>query len=470
MGAVYLLYDLLLALALLISAPYWLMRLLRQGKYRAGISQRLGALPPQVRALAASGKPLIWVHAVSVGEIMAVAGLVQQMRARFAGCTIAISSTTSTGHALASARFGAANVFYFPLDFRFAVGRYVRLLRPRLVVLAETEFWPNFLRAARQCGARVAAVNARISDRSYPRYRRFSFLLRRVLRNVDSFLAQSEEDAERLTAIGAESGRVRVAGNLKFAAAAGSPANAAVPPQRIENRDSLGTPLAFDGVEAPAASDGLEQLRGRIHEIAAGPIVVFGSTVEGEEALLIETFRRLMESHPGAIIVLAPRHQERFAAVAGLLGSAGIRFTRRSDPHWPRNLQAGQVLLLDSIGELAAIYGLAYVAFVGGSLAPRGGHNILEPAGSAIPTLVGPHTENFREIVRQFESAGGVLVVRDESELLATMLRLLSNPAERKQLGARAYGVLRENQGATELTLAELERLLASTSRRGEGL
>jgi 3-deoxy-D-manno-octulosonic-acid transferase len=451
---VYLLYDLLLALALLISFPYWLIRLLRQGKYRAGIGHRLGAVPPQVRALAATppqrannglvgdpaGKPLIWVHAVSVGEILAIAGLVQQMRARFAGCTIAISSTTATGHALASARFGAENVFYLPLDLRFAVGRYVRLLRPRLVVLAETEFWPNFLRAARQCGARVAAVNARISDRSYPRYRRFSFLLRRVLRNVDSFLAQSEEDAQRLKAIGAEGQRVRLAGNLKFDAATAT------------------------------ASEGLKQLQARVHEIAAGPIIVFGSTVEGEEALLIEGFRRLIESHPRGIIVLAPRHKERFEAVAGLLRAAGIRYARRSDPHWPRNLEAGEVLLLDTIGELAAIYGLACVAFVGGSLAPRGGHNILEPAGFAIPTLVGPHTENFRDIVRKFESAGGVLVVRDENELLSTMLRLLADPAERKQLGDRAYSILRENQGATERTLAELEKLLSPPLQRGKRL
>jgi 3-deoxy-D-manno-octulosonic-acid transferase len=434
---VYLLYDLFLVMALLISSPYWLMRLLRQGKYRSGLGQRLGTVPPQVRALAATGKPLIWVHAVSVGEILAIAGLVQQMRARFASYTIAISSTTATGYALAGARFGAESVFYFPLDLRWAVGRYVRLLRPRLVVLAETEFWPNFLRAARRSGARLLVVNARISDRSYPRYRCFSFLLRRVLRDVDSFLAQSEEDAQRLRAIGADAQRVRVAGNLKFETA------------------------------RPAASQCREQLQARIEEISAAPLVVFGSTVEGEEALLIETFRRVSESHPRAIIILAPRHKERFATVAGLLQAAGIPFARRSDPRWPHHLQAGQMLLLDSIGELAAIYSLASVAFVGGSLAPRGGHNILEPASFAVPTLVGPHTESFRDIVRRFEAAGGVLVVRDEHELLATMLRLLADPVERKRVGERGYGVLHENQGATERTLAEIEKLLMPQNGAG---
>jgi len=255
-----------------------------------------------------------------------------------------------------------------------------------------------------------------------------------VLRDVDCFLAQSDGDAERLSAIGADGSRVRVAGNLKFDTA------------------------------APVANEAVEQLRARLRELAAGPVVVFGSTVEGEEALLIPIFRRLLESHARGILVLAPRHKERFAAVAGLLEAAGIRFSRRSDSQWPRNLEAGQVLLLDTIGELAAVYSLASAAFVGGSLAPRGGHNILEPAGFAVPILVGPHTENFREIVEIFASGGGLLTVRNENELLATILGLLSDAAERKQLGERAYAILRQNQGATERTLAELERLLAASA------
>ena len=247
MEAVYVIYNLLLALALLASAPYWFIRLLRQGKYREGIGRRLGMLPPHLRSLAAAGKPVIWVHAVSVGELLAVAGLIQEMRKQFADHAIAISTTTSTGYRLAGDRFAPENVFFFPLDLGFAVRRYMRLLRPRLVVIAETEFWPNFLRAARRSGAAVAVVNARISDRSYPRYKRFAFLLRTVLRNVDRFLAQTEVDARRLAGIGAEPGRIRVAGNLKFDAA------------------------------APAANPEVGQLLARVHEISAGPIVVLGS-------------------------------------------------------------------------------------------------------------------------------------------------------------------------------------------------
>jgi 3-deoxy-D-manno-octulosonic-acid transferase len=431
MGAVYVIYNLLLAVALLASAPYWFVHLLRQGKYREGLGNRLGIVPPHLRSLAAAGKPVIWVHAVSVGEILAVTGLIQEMRKCFADYAIAISTTTSTGHKLAGDRFGPENVFFFPLDLSFAVQRYMRLLRPKLVVIAETEFWPNFLRIARQSGAAVAVVNARISDRSYPRYRRFASLLRIVLRNVDRFLAQTEEDARRLVGIGAEQGRVQMAGNLKFDAA------------------------------APATKPEVGQLLARLQEISAGPVAVFGSTVEGEEQMLIATLRAILDRHPRALVILAPRHKERFDAVAKLLNNFGIPFARRSHPEWPRNVTSGSILLLDTIGELASIYSLAHVAFVGGSLAPRGGHNILEPAGFGLPIIVGPHTENFRDIVQKFADGGGVLVVRDQHEFQSALLRLLADPVERKQLGERALEILKANQGATERTLAELEKLLA---------
>ncbi len=218
--------------------------------------------------------------------------------------------------------------------------------------------------------------------------------------------------------------------------------------------------LKFDAA-APAAKPEVGQLLARLQEISAGPIVVLGSTVEGEEQMLIATLRAILGQHPRALVILAPRHKERFDAVAELLGNSGIPFTRRSYPEWPRNVTSGSILLLDTIGELASIYSLAYVAFVGGSLAPRGGHNILEPAGFGLPIVVGPHTENFRDIVQKFVDGGGVLVVRDQHELQSALLRLLADPVERKQLGERALEMLKANQGATERTLAELEKLLA---------
>jgi 3-deoxy-D-manno-octulosonic-acid transferase len=326
---------------------------------------------------------------------------------------------------LARERFGEENVFYFPLDFAFAIRPYFRALRPELVVLAETEFWPNFLRIAHQSGARIAAVNARISDRSLPRYLRLRAIWRRILQAADLFLAQSEEDRRRLLAIGAAPDRVRVSGNLKFDIA---------PPQ--ETRFLAGV---------------RETLRG-------GPVLVCGSTVEGEEPLLLDAFRVVLARHPLTLLVLAPRHPERFTAVGDLLASSGLKFWRRSQLRGGEAL-AGGVLLLDSVGELAAVYGLATVAFVGGSLVPRGGHNILEPAQHGVAVVVGPHTENFRDIVNTFRRDGALVIVQPQ-DLAREVLRLLDDSAARADLGRRAAQVCQAHSGATMRTLVAISRLL----------
>ncbi len=310
---------------MLVSLPYWLFQMARHGKYSKGLAERLGRLPSRLQ-LPREQQPVIWVHAVSVGEVLAVAGLVEELRQRFPQRRIFISTTTDSGQALARKRFGDANVFYFPMDFAFAIRPYLRALRPRMVVIAETEFWPNFLRLAHASGARVAVVNARISDRSFPSYRRFRGLLRRLLANVDLFLAQTPEDAARLRDIGAEPERVRVTGNLKF------------------------------DVPAPAPPAIVESVRGSIAATGAGPVLVCGSTVEGEESLLLKAFENLLVQHPRAVMILAPRHPERFAAVAALLEQMSIRFLRRS--LWNGEPLTSGVLLLDTIGELAALYAL----------------------------------------------------------------------------------------------------------------
>src|SRR5256885_2050119 len=256
----------------------------------------------------------------------------------------------------------------YVLDLAFAVNRYRRVLTPKMLILAETEFWPNMLRLANQSGAQIVVVNGRISDRSLPGYRRFRFLLHEVLQNVGLFLAQTEVDRERLVSIGAPADQVRVAGNLKF------------------------------DVKTP--SDSALSWALRQHIVSNQKVVVFGSSVEGEEQLLIPCFKKLLSEFPQALIVLAPRHPERFDEVAELLRQSGMSFWRRSV--WNSSPLGGGVLLLDSIGELASVYSLADVAFVGGSVVPRGGHNILEPAQFGKPILIGPHYENFREIVRTF--------------------------------------------------------------------
>ncbi len=426
----YLLYSALLAAGLLVSLPYWIFGKRRHRKYREGLGERLGRVPSRLQA---QSEPAIWVHAVSVGEVLAVSELVRQLRRRFPKYRVVVSTTTATGQKLATKHFGEDNVFYFPLDFAFAIRPYLSVLRPRLVVLAETEFWPNFLRLAHAGGARIAVVNARISDRSRPGYRRFRFILKRVLRNIDLFLAQTSEDASRLRDIGAPADRVQVSGNLKF------------------------------DVSVPEPPPIVASLRANFQQAGAGPVVVCGSTVEGEEELLLRAFENVLASHPRAVMILAPRRPERFDEVAQLLEQLGIRFWRRS--LWSGDAIAGGVFLVDTIGELASLYALADVAFVGGSLVPRGGHNIIEPAQYGVPIMVGNHTENFRDIVNLFQSQDAVRVV-GPAEFPAVLMDLLSNKGERIALGRRGAETLRSQMGATDRTVAALEKLLESASDR----
>ena len=431
----YLLYSALLAAGLLVSLPYWMFGTRRNGKYREGLGERLGKVPPRLQT---QSMPAIWVHAVSVGEVLAVSELVRELRRRFPNYRVVVSTTTATGQKLAAKHFGEDTVFYFPLDFTFAIRPYLSALQPRLVILAETEFWPNFLRLAHASGARVAVVNARISDRSRPGYRRFRFILKRVLRNIDLFLAQTSEDASRLRDIGALADHVQVSGNLKF------------------------------DVSAPDPPPIVASLRANFQLAGAGPVLVCGSTLEGEEELLLRAFENVLASHPRAVMILAPRRPERFNEVVHLVEQLGIRFWRRSS--WSGDAIAGGVFLLDTIGELASLYALADVAFVGGSLVPRGGHNIIEPAQYGVPVVVGKHTENFRDIVNLFQSQDAVRVV-GPADFPAVLTDLLSNKEERIALGRRGAEALRSQVGATERTMQALERLLETSSDRvGAGL
>ncbi|MGA8761798.1 MAG: 3-deoxy-D-manno-octulosonic acid transferase [Candidatus Sulfotelmatobacter sp.] len=434
----YFLYSVLLAAGMVSALPYWIFQMARHCKYRLGLSERLGKVPARLRLGSLNERsstppaPLIWVHAVSVGEVLAIGGLVEALRQRFTQHRIVVSTTTDTGQALARKRFGEENVFYFPMDFAFAIRPYLRALRPQLVVIAETEFWPNFLRLTHSSGARIAVVNARISDRSWPDYRRFRWALRRMLANVDLFLAQTEQDAARLRDIGAKPERVRVTGNLKFDMQ---------PPAQALIVDTLRESISQAGSQA-----------------SAGPILVCGSTVEGEEPLLLKAFENVLVRHPRAVMLLVPRHPERFESVAMLLRQMSIRFWRRS--LWNEESVAGGVLLVDTIGELAALYALADVAFVGGSLVPRGGHNIIEPAQHGVAITVGNHTENFRDIVSLFHSREAVRIA-GPAELPLVWMELLANDAERKALGQRAAETMRSQAGASARTADELQDLLA---------
>lgn len=429
----YQLYSALLAFFLSLTLPYWLVQMMRHGKYRAGLRQRFGSLPPALAVRNPGAYPTIWVHAVSVGEVIASCAVIAALRKKFPSHRVFISTTTSSGQKLATQRFGAGSVFYFPLDFAFAIRPYLEALRPQLIVVAETEFWPNFLRLAKKSGARIAVINCRISDRSLPGYKRFRFwlpkLLEKTLGNVDCFLAQSEEDRRRLIAIGAAESKVTVAGNLKF------------------------------DVIPPPLPEVVASLRDAFVHSKADPILVCGSTLEGEEGSLLSAFRNILVDHPKAVLILAPRHPERFPEVAALIENLSFRIWRRS--LWSGEPLAGGVFLVDSIGELATLYSLATVAFVGGSLVPRGGHNILEPALYGVPIVTGNHYDNFRDVVNFFASRNAVRIV-GLAELPLVFMELIANAAERAALGTNALAALESQRGTTDRTVAALVQLMSS--------
>ena len=416
---------------MLLAVPWWAWQMLRNGKYRVGLGERFGRVPKRLRS--DEERPTIWMHAVSVGEILAIGGLIQLLKEQNPRYRVVISTTTATGQKLARERFGEADAFYFPLDFAFAVRAYLKALRPELVIVAETEFWPNFLRAVKKSGARIVVVNARVSDRSFPRYRRLRFLWRPILKNVDRFLTQSEIDRGRLIEIGAEAEKIQVSGNLKF------------------------------DIKPPKVSALIGQLQVAIKSLQANPVIVAGSTVAGEEPILLEAFRRTLKWYPNATLILAARHPERWPEVIELLRKSGLPWWRRTE--WTTDVPiAGGIFLLDSIGELAALYHLATVAFVGGSLVPRGGHNILEPAHYGVPIVVGPYYENFRDIVEMFTRAGAVDVIERE-KFGDELLHLLENEQKRALLGHHALEVVRANSGATARTAEVLSSFLHHAPR-----
>jgi 3-deoxy-D-manno-octulosonic-acid transferase len=417
------LYSLMLAIALVLLSPYFFLKGLRQKKYLHNLRERLGRVPERVHQ---PGPGAVWVHAVSVGEALAVAPLLKELRARFPDRKLLVSTTTRTGQELAAGHLDCDGTFYFPLDFAFACRRFFDALQPALVVVAETEIWPNFLRQARRQRARVIFVNGRISDRSFGGYRFWRFFLRRVLAGVDFFLMQTEEDARRLRALGAPPERVAVGGNLKF---------------------DLPQPAA------PAFLPDLERLA------RGAPILIAGSTLADEEAQLLDALN-LSRDLDGkrALLVVAPRHPERFEEVARLLSGRGVPFLRRSQ--WRTDGQPPEVVLLDTLGELAGAYAAATVAFVGGSLVPAGGHNPIEPALWGKPVLFGYSMENFRVIAGALLEAHAAFQVRSADELGILLSTLLGDPAACRRAGEAARAVVERERGATARCAARIAALL----------
>jgi 3-deoxy-D-manno-octulosonic-acid transferase len=439
----YFLYRVLTAAGMLLLVPYYAWRGWRRGESLHALRERLGSLPPEIVARAgasgsASALRPIWIHAVSVGEVLAAKPLLEGLKQRFPDRTVFLSTTTETGRNLARERLQSADgIFYFPLDWIVPVRRALKAMRPALVIVMETEIWPNFLRAARQQNVPVIFANARISERSFARFERWKFLVdpffARVLADARLFLAQTPEDAARLAEMGAPEGRVEVTGNLKY--------------------DS----------EQPAMSPLGSWLEEQIRRQERWPVLVAGSVVEQEEQAVIAAYDIVQRQWRRAMLVLAPRKPDRFDAAAGIAASNGWNVLRRSKMSLDTQLdESADVIVLDSIGELAGLYRLADATFVGGSLVPAGGHNILEPAWFAKPPVFGPSMDNFRDMAAQFLHAHAGVQVSSGEQLGKVWVQLIEGSSLRDTMGRAALKLSERNRGAAERSLDRVATVLAA--------
>jgi 3-deoxy-D-manno-octulosonic-acid transferase len=444
----YFLYSLITAAGTILLTPYVLLSKVRRQKYLPNLSERLGLKFPAAIAANSGASPAIWLHAVSVGEVLAAVPFARCLKQRFPSWRLVVSTTTVTGQALARDRMNFADaIFYFPFDWNGPVRRAFREVQPGAIVILETEIWPNLLRHARKSGVPVVFVNARLSNRSFRGFRRavkFSAgmlrgFLRRVLNDATLYFVQTQEDASRLAALGAAADRVLVTGSMKY------------------------------DMAVPDANAFVNWLAGESQRSQRGPVLVAGSLIAGEETPVLEAFASIRQKWPQALLILAPRKPERFAAAATIVEQAGWQAIRRSqlslDGHSAGALSGAAradkcVLLLDTIGELAALYGAADAVFVGGSLEPAGGHNPLEPAVFAKVPVFGPSMDNFREIAAGLLAAGAAIQVNSAAQLAAAWSGLLENVERRAQMGAAAVAIVQGNRGATAATLDHLAAII----------
>lgn len=430
----YFVYSLLLTLGFLVLLPRFLFDALRHGKYVAGFGERLGNIPP----LDSKGRRVVWLHCVSVGESQAARPLVAGIRKRFPDHTIVVSTTTLTGQKLAREIFKdeAARVFYFPFDWGWTVRRALKAIRPNSVLIMETELWPRFFRECEARAIPIAIVNGRLSSQSFRRYMWISGFLKRVLKGLTVAVMQSQTDAERIVELGLNPAKVSVSGSIKFDA-------------------------GKMGGSSAIASDFSE----RFNITETTPLLIAASTHEPEESIVLAALAKVRQ--PALRLVLAPRHPERFAHVAALLEQSGLKWSRRSSPPNPDD-KTCEAILLDSIGELASLYPLATMVFVGGSFSRTGGHNILEPAAVGAAIVTGPHTFNFADITKAFVRAGAVVQLQGENSpesiesLAAAISDLVSNEEHRHALQTKAKRLVEQNLGATDRTIQLLEQLIAS--------
>jgi 3-deoxy-D-manno-octulosonic-acid transferase len=434
-----LIYSFLLTLGFLLLLPRFAIDAFRTRKYITGIGERLGKLP----ALNQTAGPVIWLHCVSVGETEAARPLVRALRERFPAHQFVISTTTVTGQQVARQAFGheAAAIFYFPIDWSWTVRRVLRALSPAAILIMETELWPNLLRECRRRSIPVALINGRISPKSYRRYQKLRGFMQRVLADLATALMQSDEDAKRIAMLGLSEDRIRVPGNLKF--------------------DSAALALSISSITG--------DLRQRFHIDSSQELIVAASTHAPEESVVIDAFKAIRSTAKGKVsrLLIAPRHPERFDEVARIIKDSGFTWSRRSSSAAPADATA-EIILLDSIGELRATFQLAEIAFIGGSIVPHGGQNVLEPAAQGVCVITGAHTQNFAAIIRALLAEHALIqlpavsVAEAPATLAHALGELLADEARRKATGGRAQNVCAASRGATQRTVEIIADLLTS--------
>lgn len=426
----YLLYNILIWLALPLVAVYHLYRSASRGR-PAAFGPRFGFLDSELLACLAGRRP-IWVHAVSVGETIAVKPLLAELKKRYPSTPLVLSNMTETGRSVAASLPEVDLAVYFPFDYSFAVNRLLAEINPCLVIIVETELWPNFLRSAHRRGIPAMIVNGRISDRSYRRYLKLAGFFRSVLGNLAACCMQSEGDAERIIAIGARKDQVAVTRNLKFDIACRTYSDE----ERLAVRSRFALP-------------------------ASAFVFTAGSTHQGEEGAVLAAYGSLRQAGAPSLLVLVSRHPERAGELAGLISGHGLTCRLRSSLRSEgETLGEGEILLVDTIGELMSLYAVSDLVFVGGSLVPVGGHNLLEPASLGVATIFGPYMSNFRDIAAMSLSYGSARQVVDGDELARETIALYRDPEGRRQMGENGRRLVSEQAGATHLNMAVIDRLL----------
>lgn len=422
----YTIYNILTILSIPFILPYLFYRAIKNPLYRKGLGQRIGFLHKEL-VDNIKDKKVFWVHAVSVGEVVAVSSLVRELRKRYPETTLLLSTVTETGNRTARQMLPEVDhLFYFPLDFCWMTRKIVSIIRPGLFIITETEIWPNILMEMKKIGVSVVMVNGRVSRFSFKKYSIVWPFIKEVLKNIDLFCMQTDYDAERIIRLGAPPERVKRTGNMKF-------------DQQV---------LSLGKVEDYKKELGIN---------SSAPILIAGSTHRGEEEYVVNAFQRLREKYPELVLVIAPRHPERSDEVLSLLNRKGIPFVRWTQRQEGRGAPA---IIIDTIGVLSSLYSIATIVFTGGSLVQVGGHNILEPARWGKGILYGPYMDNFRELSDMFVSEGAAIQIKGPDELASTIARLLDNRDLLTEMGKRGLKIIGENQGATDRNIEFIAQLL----------